>query len=109
MGRYHPYPCSRTNRGFAFYSDEISTKTVHPPYNGPRLDHLLQPVTVHVEPEVDETDVVNLEEVVSAPRDEAIIRTRRLSLSTLVVDLALVFRQGLERLRALKDKDDIIS
>jgi len=84
-------------------------RTIDTRYEGPRLEHLLQPaaVSVTVVAEAVEVDtVVSLEEVVATPRDEA-VRARRLSLSTLVIDLALVVRQGIERLRMLKKENDV--
>jgi len=75
-------------------------ETVDSRYDGPRLDHLL--------PTIQEEDaygaMVNLHNALS-PKNST-TRARRLSLSTLVVDLALAIRRQQEQLRVIQKENE---
>jgi len=76
-------------------------ETVDTRYDGPRLDHLLPTIR---EEDSDGT-VVNLHDAMS-PKDSR-VRARRLSMSTLVVDLAFAIRRRLERLRVMRKESEV--
>jgi len=75
-------------------------ETVDTRYDGPRLDHLPT-----IQEEDSDGDVVNLHDAMF-PKNNG-IRTRRLSLSTLVVDLAFAIRRRLARLRVIHKENEV--
>ncbi|KZP31172.1 hypothetical protein FIBSPDRAFT_1037641 [Athelia psychrophila] len=105
LGRYHPYPRFKGSRHVE-YEDLVrpmATNTVadpccSAPYTGPRLDQLLPTIA-----EGDEHDLEGLGLAVSGKSPEG--RMRRISLTTLVIDLALVIRNRLQRGRGQKEAD----